>query len=200
MSEQSLDLSKLALERPSAGASDKRPRTRRYWVSRYVMPGSILLGFAALLFAAAGQHLQSRVSVTVLPVIVKRGEIQQAGTPMFQAAGWIEPRPTSVTIAALARGVVEELLVVEGQQVEKGEPVARLISEDARLAVEQAKATLAIRQGELKRVQAERKAAIVRLKQPVHLTTRLADAKSLLAKATTELASATSLRTVESTQ
>lgn len=126
--------------------------------------------------------------MTVVPVIVKRGQTQQAGTPLFQAAGWIEPRPTSVTIAALARGVIDELLVVEGQHVEQGEPVARLIAEDAKLAVEQAKATLAIRQGDLKRVQAEQKAANARLRQPVHLKARLADATSLLAKANTELA------------
>ena len=45
-------------------------------------------------------------AVTVLPVIVSRPEVQQAGTPLFQAAGWIEPRPTPVLAAALAEGII----------------------------------------------------------------------------------------------
>ena len=127
-------------------------------------------------------------SVEVLPVIVKRAEVQQAGTPLFQAAGWIEPRPTSISVAALAPGVVDELLVVEGQEVGQGEPIARLISIDAELDVEQAEATLAIRKGELARAEAQRRAAKVRVRQPVHLQVQLADAQSMLAKAETELA------------
>ena len=33
--------------------------------------------------------------VKVVPVHVSRAEVQQAGTPLFKAAGWVEPRPTS---------------------------------------------------------------------------------------------------------
>ncbi|MCA9124910.1 MAG: efflux RND transporter periplasmic adaptor subunit [Planctomycetales bacterium] len=186
MSESQLDLSRLALDRSPQDASRKRPRRRR-WVSRYVLPAGILLGFIALLGAAAGRQLLPTPSVTVVPVIVKRGVVQQAGTPLFQAAGWIEPRPTSVSVAALAPGVVEELLVVEGQQVARGEAIARLIAIDAELGVQQAKAALKIREGELQRAQAELKAAVTRLEQPVHLKARLADAESLLAKAKTEM-------------
>lgn len=184
MSEPPLDLSRLALDRsPSVEKTSKRRRRR--WVSRYVLPSVILLGFVALLGAAAGRQLFPKPSVTVVPVIVKRGEVQQAGTPLFQAAGWIEPRPTSVRVAALAPGVVEELLVVEGQLLAKGEAIARLIAVDAELAVEQAKATQEIREGDLRRAQAELKAAEIRLDQPVHLKAQLADAKSLLAKTET---------------
>ncbi|MEZ6117635.1 MAG: biotin/lipoyl-binding protein [Pirellulaceae bacterium] len=186
MGESQLDLSKLALDRSPQEANTKKPRRRR-WVSRYVLPVGILLGFIALLGAAAGRQLFPKPSVTVVPVIVKRGEVQQAGTPLFQAAGWIEPRPTSVSVAALAPGVIEELLVVEGQQVAKGEPISRLIAIDAELAVEQAKATLAIREGELQRIQAEQTAAVIRLDRPVHRRAQLAEAQSLLAKATTEM-------------
>jgi HlyD family secretion protein len=125
--------------------------------------------------------------VTVVPVIVKRSAATQAGAELFQAAGWIEPRPTSVNVAALAPGVIEELLVVEGQQVDRGEPIARLIQIDAELAVAQARAALAIRDGDLQRARAEYAAAMIRLDKPVHLKAQLADAQSLLAKANTEL-------------
>ncbi len=126
--------------------------------------------------------------VTVLPVIVTRGEVQAAGTPLFQAAGWIEPRPTAISVAALAPGVIEELLVVEGEQVQAEQPIARLIDIDARQALRQTEAALDIRQGELRRAEAELEAARLRLKHPLHLDVQVADAKSLLARAESELA------------
>ena len=64
--------------------------------------------------------------VTVTPVIVSKAEIQQEGTPLFQAAGWVEPRPTPVIVSSLASGMVNEMLVVEGESVEKGQPLATL--------------------------------------------------------------------------
>jgi multidrug efflux pump subunit AcrA (membrane-fusion protein) len=129
-----------------------------------------------------------RPAVQVVPVIVKRSAAGPTGTKLFQAAGWIEPRPTPISVAALAPGVIEQLMVVEGQQVEKDQPIARLISVDAELAVQQAEATLAIREGELARAEAERKAAQLRLENPVHLQVQRAEAESALAKANTELA------------
>ncbi len=127
-------------------------------------------------------------SVTVLPVIVKRAESQQAGTTLFQAPGWIEPRPTATSVAAMTPGVLDELLVVAGQLVKKNEPIARLVCLDAELHLEQTKNTLAIREGELDRVKAELSAAKVRFENPVHLRAQLADAQSTLAKSETELA------------
>lgn len=185
MTDPQLDLSKLAMDRSPTQSIAQKPRRRRM-LSRYVLPIGILLGFIGLLGASAGRQLWPKQSVTVLPVIVKRGEVQQAGTALFQAAGWIEPRPTAISVAALAAGVIEELLVVEGQRVTKGEPIARLIAIDAELAVKQAEAKLAIRAGELQRAEAERDAAVIRLENPVHLSVQLADAQSLFAKAITE--------------
>ena len=189
MSDAQLDLSQLAVDRSSQnGATDPRKPYRRKWLTRYVIPGGILLGFALLIFAAAGQSLWPRQSVEVIPVIVKRAKFQQSGTPLFQAAGWIEPRPTAINVPALAPGVIEELLVVEGQSVEKDEPIARLISIDARIAVKQAEVALARTEGELNRAIAEQRAAKIRLDNPVHLQIQLADAKSSLAKVQTQLA------------
>lgn len=187
MSDSQLDLSRLALSRPGDGRGGGKPRRRR-WVTPYVLPVGVLLGFVGLLAAAAGARLMPRKPVTVLPVVVTRSEVQQAGTVLFQAAGWIEPRPTSISVAALAPGVVEELLVVEGQQVDRGEPIARLVEIDARLAVRRAEATLAIREGELHRAEAELRAAEQRLANPVHLQAQLAEAQGALARIESELA------------
>ena len=188
MANPPIDLSRLALDRsPQSEHAARTPRPRR-WLTRYAMPLSICLGFAALLGTAAGRQWLPSTSVTVMPTIVKRAAVQRAGTTLFQAAGWIEPRPTAIRVAALAPGVIEELLVVEGQQIEKGEAIARLISIDAELVVEQAKNVLAIREGEVNRAKAELQAARIRLDHPVHLQVQMADAQSTLAKSQTELA------------
>lgn len=187
-SQPKLDLSQLALDRSPRGEATPRKPRRKRWMTRYVLPIGILIGFVALLGVAARRRLLPSTSVTVVPVIVKRAESQQAGTTLFQSPGWIEPRPTAISVAALAPGVIEELLVVEGQQINRGDAIARLISIDAELMVEAAKNTVAIREGEVNRANAELNAARIRVAKPVHLQVQLADARSTLAKAQTELA------------
>jgi multidrug efflux pump subunit AcrA (membrane-fusion protein) len=179
------DLRQRALDRQPPAAMPARHRRR--WLSRYVVPGVILLGFAALLVIAAGRQLLPVQDVTVVPVITRRSEQLQSGTVLFQAAGWIEPRPTAVRVAALTSGVVEELLVVEGQVVTKDEPVAKLIAADAQLLVEPAKATVELRESELAGAMADQLAAQSRLDNPVPIQTELSDASNALAKTTTEI-------------
>src|SRR5690606_4564883 len=115
-------------------------------------------------------------SVTVVPVLSSAAEMQQAGTPLFKAAGWIEPRPTPVRVAALAPGVVEQLLVVEDQPVKLGETLAELVKDDARLSLRRAMSDLHLREAELKEMDSELKAAEIRLQQPVHLQAALGEA------------------------
>jgi RND family efflux transporter MFP subunit len=114
--------------------------------------------------------------------------VQPEGTPLFQAAGWIEPRPTPITAGALTEGVVEQLLVVAGQAVEAGVPIARLIDVDAKLALREAKAQLDLRHAELESAEVHLTAARLKADQPVHLEVELADAKSQLAKIESSLA------------
>ncbi len=189
MLKPSLDLSQLALDRTTPSSSAKLPsfQHKKRWVTRYLLPISILLGFVTLLIAAAGNRFMPASPVTVIPVIVKRAELQQAGTTLFQSPGWIEPRPMATGVAAMTSGVIEDLMVVAGQSVERGEPIAKLVSIDAELALQQSKNTLAIRQGDLNRAKAESSAARIRLDNPVHLRVQLADARSSLTKAETEL-------------
>ncbi|MEO1529017.1 MAG: HlyD family efflux transporter periplasmic adaptor subunit [Planctomycetota bacterium] len=185
MPDTQLDLRRLALDRPTSDARVDTSQRRRL-LTRYVIPIALLLGFVAMLGLAAGQHFVPARSVTVCPVIVKRGVVQQSGTPLFQAAGWIEPRPTAITVAALAAGVVEELVVVEGQDVQQGELIARLISVDAEISVELARSTLLKSEGEMKRAEAELRVAKSRRDNPLHLRLPLAEARGMLAKAKTE--------------
>lgn len=182
-----VDLSPLARPR-SGGAGSAPPAVRRSFVSRYIVSGGIVAGFAGLLAWGASDLFVSYTRVTVMPVITTRGESRQDGQPLFRAAGWIEPRPTPILVTALTEGVVDTLFVVEGKLVDAGEPVAKLIDADALIAVREAEAELALRQAERASVEAELKAAKLRLANPVHLDAALADADSALARTETELA------------
>lgn len=182
-----VDLRQLAVHRdvpPIRG-----PSGRRHLVSRYLLPGVVLVGFLAVLGWAARDSLLPSRPVTVVPVLATRAEAQQAGTPLFQAAGWVEPRPTPVLVTALAEGVVEQLLVVEGQEVTAGSPVARLIDVDSRLARDAAVADRQLREADLAGAQAALVAARIHADHPVHLEAVLAEADAMLAKTQTELTS-----------
>jgi RND family efflux transporter MFP subunit len=150
-----------------------------------VLPALVIVGFALVAAWAARDSLLPAQDVTVVPVVLAHAEVRQAGTPLFQAAGWVEPRPTPVMATALEEGVVKELLVVEGQEVKKGEPVARLVDTDARLAVAQAESDLALAEAELNVAKATLIAANRSLQYPVHLEAPVAEAEAELAKITT---------------
>src|SRR3990170_5204187 len=141
-----VDIRQLAIVRDEAAAP--KVRRRRHMVSRYVVPGTLLVGFLSLVAWASRDTLLPPQPVWVVPVFATHSTVQHEGTPLFQAAGWIEPRPTPVRVAALAPGVVERLLVVQDQLVKAGEPVAELVKADAQLAYDRAAASLRLREAE----------------------------------------------------
>jgi len=179
-----LDLSQLAVDRgqPANSATKTSGKFKRAWLTRYILPGGILIGFLGLFAWAARDSFLPAQSITITPVVVSRAEIKQEGTPLFQAAGWIEPRPTPVVASSLASGVILDMLVIEGQHVEKGEPVANLIDADAKLSLAQAKAKHTLQQAQVDRAEAALVAARINLSKPVSLQASLADAGALLAE------------------
>jgi multidrug efflux pump subunit AcrA (membrane-fusion protein) len=183
-----IDLNQLSIDRsdPKATAVHRARSPRRY-VARYVVPIGIVVGFAILVAAAMGRRMLPVRDVSVVPVITKQSTSQREGQPLFQAPGWVEPRPTPMKVPALAPGILENLLVVEGQRIEAGEVIANLIPIDAELAVRRQRAKLAIRQGEYDRAVAELDAATLRVEKPVHLEVLLADAESELAASQSDL-------------
>lgn len=180
-----VDLRELAIDRGGTGKA--RIKVRRHLLTRYVLPLALMLGFLSLVAWAARDIVFPPKAVTVVPVFSTHGEVRPEGTPLFQAAGWIEPRPTPVRVAALAPGVVEELLVVEDQLVKAGEPIAELVKDDAKLAHEAALADLRLREAELGEAKAAFTAAETRFKQPVHLEAAVGDAEASLARIATQL-------------
>jgi RND family efflux transporter MFP subunit len=154
---------------------------RRHALTRYVIPAGLLLGFAGVLAGTAWDTLLPRRPVTVVPVLMTEALVQRAGTPLFKAAGWLQPRPWPIRVPALAPGVVAELLVVEDQPVKAGEPIARLVDADARLARDRALADQKLRQAELAEARAALAAARTRYESPVHLEATLGEAEAALA-------------------
>jgi len=175
-----VDLRQLAFERRAPAAS--KLQLPRHWFSRYVAPISLLGAFAGLFVWSARDSFLPAQEVTVTPVIVTRAEMQQEGTPLFQAAGWVEPRPTPVVVSSLAEGVVEQLYVVEGEHVEQAKPVAKLIDTDAKLALQQAEANLRLCEADVQSAVAALTAARTSLENPNELQAALAEAESRLAE------------------
>lgn len=142
-----------------------RPTTR--WKTRILIPLFVLLATGGMLAYAARGMLVPAIEVRVVPVVVRgeraapapgEGEPDGAspapsGGPLVQAPGWIEPDPYAVSVPALVEGVVKEVLVLEGQAVEEGQVVARLI--DTELVLEEAAAAAAIaeRQADIRRAE-----------------------------------------------
>ena len=180
-----VDLRELAIDR--SGTSQPRTRTRRHVLTRYVLPLILIFGFLSLVAWASRDIIFPPKSVTVVPVFSTTVEARQEGTPLFKAAGWIEPRPTPIRVAALAPGVVEKLLVVEDQLVKVSEPIAELVKDDARLGHDRALADLELRQAELDEANAAFTAALTRYEKPVHLKAPLGEAEASLAKIETQL-------------
>ncbi|QDT17168.1 efflux RND transporter periplasmic adaptor subunit [Alienimonas californiensis] len=184
LAEPPLDLSRLAFDRAPQGAAakPKRRQSRGRLLARVVLPAVVLGGFLAMIGWAARDLWRTAKPVTIVPVVVRQAEVRRAGTPLFQAAGWVEPRPTPTYVSALSSGVVEELLVVAGQEVDAGEVVARLVSADSELAVRQAEADLSLAEADLAGAEAERAAAEQLYQQPFARRAALAEADATLAE------------------
>lgn len=179
-----VDLSQLAVERKEVYQS---PYQSRHWFVRYAFPGVLVCGFSALILWSSAEFFFPARKVKVVPVFATQAEVRTEGAELFKAAGWIEPRPTAIRVAALATGVIEKLLVVEDQLVKQGEPVAELIKDDAILTHDGAVANRELAEAELDRSEAASAAAKIRFEQPVHLEAKLAAADADLARINTSL-------------
>jgi HlyD family secretion protein len=192
MSDEIADLS--AFARTRAGGRDGErsktgvPSPRVHWWTRVLLPGSLLLATAGLWGFAAWDLLWPATEVRVVPVLMRTDlESQPAGSVVVQAPGWVEADPFPTAVSALADGVVDEVLVLEGDRVERGQLVARLVDEDARIALAHADAILAERQAELAVARAALEEARQNWEHPIELTRRLQVAEAQLAEKQAEL-------------
>ncbi len=200
MTTGNFDLSALARAAPGADphtapSHARVPLPHVRWRTRILLPGVLLAATGGLLLYAAGTTLWPAVSVHVVPVMTKSGvpgTSPPAGSTsgaraVVQAPGWVEPDPYPLAVSALADGVVQEVLVLEGAAVEAGQVVIRLVPDDARLALARAEAELRQVTAHLAAVQAALTATQREWDHPVELTRKLATAEATLAEKQAEL-------------
>lgn len=156
---------------------------------RVGVPLGLIAAFAALLAYAARDALLPAQDVMVAPVIIKTaaGGAAAEGAVIAQAAGWVEPDPYPVHVTALTDGVVEEVLVLEGQPVKAGQVVARLVDEDAHLALARAEAERNQMEAEVELAEATLTAAQAQWDNPVERERAVAAAEAMLAENRAEL-------------
>ncbi|MEC9373687.1 MAG: efflux RND transporter periplasmic adaptor subunit [Planctomycetota bacterium] len=151
------------MTRNSSGGGAIRPPSHRRGLAFAAVVAAAFLG---LLAVSAQQALRPVAAVAVRPVVqtgapavdeggsvgtrrhAGRGSRGGSGVTV-QAPGWLEADPFYVPVSALADGVLDEVLALEGERVEKDEVVARLIDDDARLALARAEADLAVAEADL---------------------------------------------------
>lgn len=151
------DLRRSDLPRPDASGSPSEGPARLAvppppirWRTRILLPGAILLALAAILAWSLRDALRPAALVEVVPVVVKEvAGAPSSGGVAAQAPGWVEPAPYPISVAALASGIVSEVLFLEGQTVRAGDVMVRLVDADARLALSRAEAEASQRRAEL---------------------------------------------------
>jgi RND family efflux transporter MFP subunit len=145
------DLRGLSIER---GAPPIPPPPRRLG-TRLALPLALLAGTAGAILFAARDALWPAAQVRVEPVVAAAGTPHAAAT-LVTAPGWIAPDPFPIQVPALTSGVVAEVLALDGARVEAGEVLARLVPDEARLAVARAQAVRAAARAAVDAVEAER--------------------------------------------
>lgn len=170
-------------------ASSRVPLPKRNWRTRVLLPGLILFSVAAILAYSLRDVMRSAKPVRVAAAVLKSDVSHQAkGSVVVQAPGWVEADPFAIAVSALADGIVSEMLVLEGQPVETGQVVARLVDEDARIALSLVEARLAESKAALAVAQSVLKEAQQNWEHPIELVRRLETAKANLAEKEAELA------------
>jgi HlyD family secretion protein len=165
------------------------PPPRRRWKTRVALPGAVLLATTSLFGVALSDTLWPATPVRVAAVHAKdSGEAQPVDTVIVQAPGWVEADPFPVAVSALANGVVEEVLVLEGAHVERDQVVARLVADDARIALSLAESVLLEKQAALNAAHAELEEARRNWEHPIELTRKLETAEAALAEKKAALA------------
>lgn len=125
---------------PTQEHPPSRPVKRRLGV--WLLPLATFLGFALLFALLFRDRLLPATSVAVVPAIgieetmthsAASEKRASSGKPLFQASGWVEPDPLPIKATALTDGIVDEVHVLEGALVKKGDLLATLIGADTRL-------------------------------------------------------------------
>lgn len=149
------------LTSPSQAASSSGEVLPRKRSLAWLLPVGLLLGFILILALLFGERLLPAQEVKTAPVITLRLAANQTtelptpssvktngpnkeptsgrpGRMLFQASGWVEPDPYTTYVPTLINGVVDQVHVLEGQHVKRGDLLATLVNDDAKLNLREA--------------------------------------------------------------
>ena len=148
-----MKLSLNSLSRTPAAAVTRRR------LPAWMIPAGIVAGFALLFLFLFQDRLLPAQDVKVAVVLAGLEEATTrsaepagftADGPMaFQASGWVEPDPLPIKATALVDGVIDEVHILEGEEVEKDQPLATLVRADFELALKSHQQALRTRESEL---------------------------------------------------
>ena len=188
---------------PSVGvpSRDAMPVRR---LSTVVIPFLVLAGVVGLIGWSAWPTMRPARQVEVSQaVFVRSADASSSGSGgglgassdggealggrSVQAPGWLEAEPFVVSCSALTDGVLEDVVVLEGDSVERGQVVARLISDDARLALADAEAELGIARAMGRSASADLAAAQAVWDEPVERRRAVAVAQARVEEVEAEL-------------
>ena len=187
------------------GSSEYRTSdARRRWPAHIVVPALVAASVGAVVMVSAREVLRPTTPIDVRPVVFAgTAAAARPGTPgtrrgtTVQAPGWLEADPFHVACTALTDGIVQQMLVLEGQRVEAGQVVARLVAEDAELALAASEGDLAMARAQLAVVEADVRAARTNWENPVARERAVSVWRAALAETEAELVQLPSLVAVE---
>ncbi len=158
------------------------PRPPRRWFTRLALPIAITLTAALVLITTGWNVIVPARDVRVISTAVRPVEAvvqnREMPTSAIQAPGWVEPDPFATYVAALEEGIMKELLALEGDHIMKGQVIARMVDDEARIAVSQARAELILARSAFKADKAAEVAARTELEELVESTRRVALARA----------------------
>ncbi|MBP6600165.1 MAG: efflux RND transporter periplasmic adaptor subunit [Verrucomicrobiales bacterium] len=143
---------------PESSAADAS-RSFSVGISRAI-PWLLLVGFCIVIALLFGDRLDSGIPVKVESVVTVKtttatpgpgsitgsSEVKPVdpwdGAVSFQASGWIEPGPFPIKVSALVDGFIDEVHILEGAHVKKGQIMARLVRDDLELDLNTAQGML----------------------------------------------------------
>ncbi|MGP1345366.1 MAG: efflux RND transporter periplasmic adaptor subunit [Phycisphaerales bacterium] len=109
-------------------------------------------------------------------------------TITVQAPGWLEAEPYLIACTALTDGIIASIEALEGDRVEPGQVIARLVDDDARLLLRRAEAQVALARAGVRAAESERTAAEQAWNEPVALERATETGRAALLEAEGELA------------
>ncbi|MGQ0615311.1 MAG: efflux RND transporter periplasmic adaptor subunit [Planctomycetaceae bacterium] len=166
-----VDLSALRMKEQPSGGPPRRPLGPR------LMLGALLLLAASIAASFLLPLLTPARKVRTAAVRAAGGAGGATRVTVAEAAGWIEPDPFPVVVRPLVEGVLQELELLEGHAVKRGETVVgRLASAPLLAARDRAAAALAQREAEWAQAAAVREVAESLLDQKADL--RLTEARA----------------------